>query len=240
VADSATVTGVDQAAAAVASTPAAARNRLPQPLRIGIFGGTFDPIHFGHLMIAEECRFALDLDQVLFVPAGDPPHKKGLPITPSADRVAMIERAIAGNSAFAMSRIDVDRAGPSFTVDLLATLRAELGSDVALWFVMGADSLADLLAWRDPARIIELARIAATNRPDAPMPDPRGFEDRLPGAIDRIDVVDVPALQIASSDLRRRVAAGQPIRYQVPDSVWDYVVARGLYRGTERRRRAHR
>ena len=200
--------------------------------RIGIFGGTFDPIHNGHLAAAEECRVALALDRVLFLPAGDPPHKRGLPISPVDERVAMIERAIAANDRFQLSRIDVDRAGPSYTVDTLEHLRAHWGVEARFWFIVGADSLADILTWRQPARLIQLARFVAVNRPGAPDPDPSSLEADLPGASERIDVVEMPDLAISASDLRDRVRAGRPIRYQVPDVVHAYIIERGLYRAS--------
>ena len=200
--------------------------------RIGIFGGTFDPIHNGHLAAAEECRAALALDTVLFLPAGDPPHKQGQLISTVADRVAMIERAIAGNDRFQLSRIDVDRAGPSYTVDTLEYLRIVWGDEAQFWFIVGADSLADILTWRAPDRLIQLARFVAVNRPGAPDPDPSSLEADLPGATQRIDVVEMPDLAISASDLRDRVRAGRPIRYQVPGVVHDYIAERGLYRAS--------
>jgi nicotinate-nucleotide adenylyltransferase len=202
---------------------------VPVP-RVGIFGGTFDPIHYGHLTAAEECRQALGLDVVLFMPAGDPPHKRGIALSPAVDRVTMVELAIAGNEAFRLSRVDVDRAGPSYSVAALDRLRAEWGPAAELWFVMGADSLAEILTWRDPARLLRLTRIAAVNRPGAPPPRPAELAARLPGAAERIDLIEIPDLAISGTALRRRVASGQTIRYQLPDAVERYVRERGLYR----------
>lgn len=204
--------------------------------RLGVLGGTFDPIHNGHLAIAEECRVALRLDLVLFLPAGDPPHKRGQRITPAAHRQAMVELAIASNPGFRLSRVDLDRPGLSFTVDSLERLRAHWGAEVELWFIVGADSLADIMTWRQPDRLIELARLAATNRPGAPPPDPSALEPLLPGATKRIDVVEVPGLEISGSDLRRRAAHGRPIRYQVPDDVGRYITEHALYTGARARR----
>jgi nicotinate-nucleotide adenylyltransferase len=197
--------------------------------RIGVLGGTFDPIHYGHLAAAEECRAALGLDLVLFMPAGEPPHKRGRDISPATDRVAMVELAIASNPHFRLSRIDVDHKGPSFTVRALEELRREWGSETQLWFVMGADSLAEILTWRDPERLLTLARVAAVNRPGAPDPEPAALEGALPGASSRIDVVEIPDLAISATDLRRRVATGRPVRYQLPEAVEDYVRQRKLY-----------
>ena len=198
--------------------------------RVGVLGGTFDPIHYGHLAAAEECRVALDLDVVLFMPASQPPHKRGLEISPADDRARMVELAIGSNPGFALSRIDLDRAGPSYTVGALEQLRRELGPEAQIWFVMGADSLADILTWREPARLIQLARLAVVNRPGAPDPAPERLEARLPGAGERIDVVEIPDLAISATDLRARVAAGRPIKYQLPEAVEQYVQERGLYR----------
>ncbi|HEY3111382.1 MAG TPA: nicotinate-nucleotide adenylyltransferase [Chloroflexota bacterium] len=198
--------------------------------RVGVLGGTFDPIHYGHLAAAEECRVALELDVVLFMPAGQPPHKRRLSVSSAVDRVRMVELAIGSNRHFALSRIDVDRAGPSYTVGALDQLRRELGPESQLWFVMGADSLADILTWREPERLLQLARLAVVNRPGAPDPAPERLEAELPGARARIDVVEIPDLAISATDLRRRVAKGRPIKYQLPEAVEQYVQERGLYR----------
>jgi len=198
--------------------------------RVGVLGGTFDPPHYGHLAAAEECRVALRLEVVLFMPAGQPPHKRGRPISPADDRVRMVELAIESNPRFALSRIDVDRAGPSYSVASLDQLRQELGPEAQLWFVMGADSLADILTWREPARLLQLARVAVVNRPGAPDPAPERLEVELPGARARIDVVEIPDLAISATDLRQRVAEGRPIKYQLPEAVERYIAARGLYR----------
>jgi nicotinate-nucleotide adenylyltransferase len=206
--------------------------------RIGVLGGTFDPIHYGHLSVAEECRFALGLDLILFLPAGNPPHKRGRRISPAADRVRMVELAIASNPLFRLSRIDVDRPGPSYTIGALEALQRQWGPEARLWFLMGGDSLADLLTWHRPERLLELARIAATNRPGAPRPDPRALETRLPGASKRIDLVEIPWLDISASALRERVAKGRPIKYQLPEPVERYVHEHGLYRPTPRRQAA--
>lgn len=202
-------------------------------VRVGIVGGTFDPIHYGHLALAEECRVVLGLDLVLFMPAGEPPHKRGRAISSAADRVAMVELAIASNPSFRLSRVDVDRGGPSFTVGALEELRREWGAEAQLWFVMGADSLAEILTWREPERLLRLARVAAVNRPGAPDPEPARLEGRLPGAASRIDVVEIPDLAISATDLRARVAAGRPITYQLPEPVEAYLRRRGLYARAE-------
>lgn len=198
----------------------------PTP-RLGLFGGTFDPIHLGHLIVAEEIRHALALDRVLFVPAGQPPHKRGQAISPAADRVAMTRLAIADNPAFELCLIDVERAGPSFTAELLAEVtRWRPGAD--LYFIMGEDSLAELPTWHAPERILAAARLAVATRPGATA-DLARLERLLPGLSERVVLVPTPEIGIAARDLRRRVATGRPIRYQVPAAVEEYIRARGLY-----------
>jgi nicotinate-nucleotide adenylyltransferase len=196
--------------------------------RIGVLGGSFDPIHLGHLIIAQEAAEALRLDTVLFLPTGIQPLKRGLPASPAADRVTMIERAIAGNPRFRLSRADVDHPGVSYTVDTLDRLRAEWGPATALWFIVGEDSLANLLAWRDPAGIIARARLAVAPRPDVTIPWP-ALERALPDLRARVDRLSTPLIAISATDLRRRSAAGRSIRYQVPEAVEAYIAERGLY-----------
>jgi nicotinate-nucleotide adenylyltransferase len=200
-------------------------------LRLGILGGTFDPIHYGHLVAAEECRVRLGLDVVLFVPAGQPPHKRGRVISPAEDRVEMVRLAIASNPGFQLSRIEVDRTGPSYTVDTLARLREEYGPAVQLYFVVGMDALSEILTWHHPARIVALCQVVAVTRPGFPGLDLADLEPEIPEARQRITLLEVPELRISASDLRRRVAAGLPIRYQVPEPVEEYIRRRGLYRG---------
>lgn len=202
------------------ATPSAA-------LRIGVFGGTFDPIHLGHLVAAEETRARLRLDQVLFVPARVPPQKVGNDISPAHHRVAMIRLAIASNPSFALSEVDIERPGTSYTVDTLRLLRDKWPL-AELYFIMGMDSLVDLLDWKDPHRIVQLARLAVVGRPgfDTPMSE---LERELPGIRERVEFVDAPHLEISSSDLRWRVRAGLPIRYQVPEPVETYIRENNLY-----------
>jgi nicotinate (nicotinamide) nucleotide adenylyltransferase/non-canonical purine NTP pyrophosphatase (RdgB/HAM1 family) len=200
--------------------------------RAGVFGGTFDPIHLGHLIGAQEAHAVLGLEQVLFVPAHLPPHKLGEPITADADRLAMLALAIADDPRFAISRIDLDRAGASFTVDMLTLLQRELGPEVALHFILGTDSLLELPSWHRPGDIIRLARLAVLNRP-GPAPDWAWLEAQVPGLGPAVDWVPIPDIGISATDIRHRVAAGRPIRYQVPAAVEDYIRAHGLY-GSER------
>lgn len=197
-------------------------------MRLGVFGGTFDPVHYGHLVAAEEVRYRLRLDKVLFVPAGMPPHKLDHDITPTRHRLAMLELAIASNPGFALSRVDIDRHGPCYTVDTLALLHEEYGPGTELFFLMGMDSLADLLTWKEPERLIRLAWIVAVGRPRF-QADVDELDKVLPGAAERICIVDTPLMEVSSSDIRQRVREGAPIRYQVPEAVEAYIRAHRLY-----------
>lgn len=197
-------------------------------MRLGVFGGTFDPVHYGHLVAAEEVRYRLRLDKVLFVPAGMPPHKLDHDITPTRHRLAMLELAIASNPGFALSRVDIDRHGPCYTVDTLALLHEEYGPGTELFFLMGMDSLADLLTWKEPERLIRLAWIVVVGRPGF-QADVDELDKVLPGAAERICIVDTPLMEVSSSDIRQRVREGAPIRYQVPEAVEAYIRAHRLY-----------
>ncbi len=199
-------------------------------MRLGVFGGTFDPVHYGHLVAAEEVRYRLRLDKVLFVPAGMPPHKLDHDITPTRHRLAMLELAIASNPGFALSRVDIDRHGPCYTVDTLALLHEEYGPGTELFFLMGMDSLADILTWKDPERLIRLAWIVVVGRPGF-QADVDELDKVLPGAAERICIVDTPLMEVSSSDIRQRVREGAPIRYQVPEAVEAYIRAHRLYVG---------
>lgn len=197
---------------------------------MGVLGGTFDPIHHGHLVAAEEVWAKLQLSCVLFVPAGQPPHKLGRVISPAVHRVAMIELGIAGSPHFLLSRVDVERAGPSYSVDMLAALQRQWGPAAELYFIIGFDSLADLLTWHDPARLVQLCHVVAVTRPGYRWYDLAGLEAAIPQARQRIEIVEIPQLDISSSDLRQRVAEGRPITYQVPRAVERYIEKQGLYK----------
>lgn len=206
--------------------------------RFGILGGTFDPVHYGHLAIAEEVYAALRLTRVLFVPAGQPPHKPERSITPVRHRLAMLKLALAGNPHFALSLVDVQRAGPSYTVETLRLLHQELGAEAELYFVIGADSLKDLPEWYDPGGILEQAMVVALPRPGYPEFSREllaRLEGRLPTLKGRLMTLDSLHLDISSTDLRRRVAEGRPIAYQVPESVEAYIHRHSLYHGAGRR-----
>lgn len=198
-------------------------------MRLGLFGGTFDPIHLGHLIIAEACREAMRLDLVLFVVAGVPPHKPG-GRTPVGDRIEMARIATAGHPSFEVSEIEAKGPGPNYSFETLeAVHRDRTGDD--LFFLIGADSLVDLPLWRRPDRIAELASIVVVNRPGVDPVVSASPPDLGPNARP-IERVAVPPIGIASNDLRRRVSEGRSIRYLVPRGVEAYIAEQGLYRGS--------
>ena len=199
-------------------------------MRLGVFGGTFDPPHYGHLAVAEEAAEQLDLGCVLFVPTGQPPHKPGAPVTPAAHRARMAEVAIADNPRFRLSCADVDRPGPSYTADLLALLRAEQGPATELYFICGMDMLASFLTWHEPARVITQCQLVAITRPGVAPVAVTALEAALPAARGRVHLLRAPGLDISGTALRARVAAGRSIRYLVPPTVAAYVREHGLYR----------
>jgi nicotinate-nucleotide adenylyltransferase len=198
-------------------------------MRLGIFGGTFDPVHFGHLLLAEQCRETCRLDEVWFLPSGSPPHKEGAGISAAAARAEMLELATAGHAAFSVSRMEFERTGATFTIDTLAQLRAENPSR-ELFFLIGGDSLDDFPKWREPGQIAELATIVAVNRGDQPAIDLAGVEAKLGEAVaSRIQVVTMPGVSLSASDIRRRVRTGKSIRYMTPAAVEVYIAQHKLY-----------
>ena len=200
-------------------------------MRIGIFGGTFDPVHLGHLIVAEQCREQGPLDQVWFVPSARPPHKLDRPLTPFLHRAEMLTLATAGHPAFRVEPLEKDRDGPSYTVDTLAELRHRHPDDEFL-LVVGSDTLVDLPHWREPVRIVEQAALLVVARPGTPLMSPEQLRAalRLPGqeAL-RQQVVHTPLIDISSRDLRRRAAEGRSLRYFVPRAVECYIHDKRLY-----------
>lgn len=194
--------------------------------RVGVMGGTFDPVHLGHLVAASEVAHRFSLDEVVFVPTGRPWQKADRDVTPAEDRYLMTVIATAPDPRFRVSRVDVDRAGPTYTVDTLRDLAAEYAAaavEVELFFITGADALAAIASWHDVDEALRLAHFVGVTRPGHVLVDP-GLPD---GAV---TLVEVPALAISSSDCRGRVSRGEPVRYLVPDGVVEYVAKRGLYR----------
>jgi nicotinate-nucleotide adenylyltransferase len=209
-------------------------------MRLGIFGGTFDPVHYGHLLVAEQCLEQCRLDQVWFLPAGIPPHKLEQTIAPGKARAEMLELAIAGHDRFRVDRRELERTDPCFTVDTLAALCAEDASR-ELYFILGADSLADFPTWREPRRILELACLAVANRGGGPVPDlgPLLAAVGRPSQVvqhagdwleSRVHGVAIPGTDISASDIRRRVRDGKSIRYMTPRAVECYIETHGLYK----------
>lgn len=200
-------------------------------MRIGIYGGTFDPIHFGHLLLADSCREQIPLDKVFFVPAGRPPHKRVTEVSPAVDRLAMLELAIFGEENFVVCRYEIDREEVSYTVDTVRWFR-ESWPDAELFLMMGADMWHDLPHWREPREICRLATPVAVCRPGTPEPNPDCLLPFLPedGLKRGFVRVDMPAIGISSSEVRARVAAGKSIRFRVPRAVEAYIATHQLYR----------
>lgn len=198
------------------------------PVRVGIMGGTFDPIHNGHLVAANEVADRYDLDEVVFVPTGRPWQKDDSEVSPAEDRYLMTVIATASNPRFRVSRVDVDRGGATYTVDTLRDMRREYGEKAELFFITGADALEKILTWKDAEQVFGLAHFVGVTRPGFPLSDAH-----LPR--DTVSLVQVPAMAISSTDVRERVAADKPIWYLVPDGVVQYIFKRRLYRGPAQR-----
>jgi nicotinate-nucleotide adenylyltransferase len=204
-------------------------------MRIGLFGGTFDPVHLGHLALVEACREGAGLHRVVLVVAGAPPHKAGRPITPAVHRVEMARLAAAGHPALSVDDRETRRAGPSYTIDTLREFRAECAPGDEVCWLIGADSLPELPSWRRAAEILDLAPVVTASRPGH---DVRAGLEAVAARLGReradrlaAGVVPMPLMGISSTDLRERAAAGRSLRYLVPDAVREYIEARGLYRG---------
>jgi nicotinate-nucleotide adenylyltransferase len=191
--------------------------------RLGVMGGTFDPIHHGHLVAASEVQSYFDLDEVIFVPTGHPWQKSDRVVSPAEDRYLMTVIATASNPRFTVSRVDVDRPGPTFTIDTLRDLRDQRGADVELFFITGADALAQILTWKDADILFELAHFVGVTRPGHALSG-----DGLPQQ--RVSLLEVPAMAISSTDCRARVHSGEPVWYLVPDGVVQYIAKHRLYR----------
>lgn len=192
--------------------------------RVGIFGGSFNPIHMAHLAAADDARAALGLDRVLFVPARVPPHKDGAALLDGEERAALLSIALQGAPGLELSRVDLDRDGPSYTVETIRIVRGSLPAGAEVFFLMGADSLADLATWRSPDEILRLAHVVVF---------PRLGHDlsTVPSEIrERVRVLDTPLLAISSEEIRQRIRAGRPTRFLLPDGVWRRIAERGHYR----------
>ena len=205
-----------------ASDPPGRYDPVMESRRIGVMGGTFDPIHHGHLVAASEVGYIFELDEVLFVPTGQPWQKEGREVSAAEERYLMTVIATASNPRFSVSRVDIDRPGPTYTIDTLRDLRAAAAPEDELFFITGADALASMLSWHDVEELFALAHFVGCTRPGHHL-----SEDGLPAG--KVSLVEIPALAISSSECRARVAVGEPVWYLVPNGVVQYIAKRHLY-----------
>jgi nicotinate-nucleotide adenylyltransferase len=199
-------------------------------MKLGLLGGTFDPIHVGHLVIAKEVRLRLALSEILFIPAGNPWLKSERTITPGEHRLEMVRLAISSHPHFTVSDIELKRPGPSYSVDTVSALREELGRDVGLYLIIGYDELSELSLWKEPVRLAEMCHIVGVKRPGYAKLNWHSLEQAVGGISSRVIVLDVPQLDVSSTQIRQRIATGLSIRYLVPEAVERYILEHGLYR----------
>jgi len=198
-------------------------------MKIGVLGGTFNPVHIGHLMVAEEARASLNLAEILLVPAGQPLLKLDYPVTPAEHRLQMLRLAIAGRPHFKVSTVEIERPGPSYTVGTIAELRVQYGSEDEIFFILGWDSLAQLPGWREPSRLIKMCYLVAVPRPGFQRPDLKALEDLIPGISERVLLLDKPQIDISASAIRELAAQGLSLRHLVPEPVEEYIRQHKLY-----------
>lgn len=198
-------------------------------MNIGVLGGTFDPIHWGHILVAEEVRARLNLAEVIFVPAGQPWLKERGLLVAAEHRVEMVRLAITNYPLFKLSTMEVERAGPSYTVDTITLLKAELGAKKELFFILGWDNLAQLPNWREPSRLIKMCFLVAVLRPGYPLPNPSSLEAAIPGLAPKLILLDKPGIDISATEIRNRVRQGLPIQHLVPEPVAEYIKQHKLY-----------
>ncbi|MFC1980729.1 nicotinate-nucleotide adenylyltransferase [Chloroflexota bacterium] len=208
---------------------AVVQNGSGRSMKIGVMGGTFDPVHAGHLIVAEEVRSQLNLAEIIFVPAGQPWLKINQFISPAEHRLRMLALAIADKAHFKLSTIEIERGGSTYTVETIAEQRGQLGDGDEIFFILGWDSLAALPQWREPPRLIKLCRLVAVPRPSYPLPDLKAMEALLPGVSERVVMMDKPEIDISSSEIRDRVKEGLSIHHLVPESVEKYIGEHRLY-----------
>lgn len=198
-------------------------------MRVGALGGTFDPIHLGHLQIAEEVRVKLDLARVLFIPAGQPRLRADQYLSPVADRLRMVELATAGNPYFHVCGNETRRSGPTYTVDTLTELRGSLGTGASLYFIVGVDILSRFHDWKEPERVLELCNLVVVTRPGHDDFDWPAWLRSFPQAVDRVTRLDTTMVDISGTEIRRRVGQGKSVRELVPGAVAEYIQERNLY-----------
>ena len=198
-------------------------------MKMGVLGGTFDPVHLGHLMMAEEARVSLDLSEIIFVPAGQPLLKPARPITPAEHRLQMLHLAIADRPYFKVSAMEIERPGPSYTVDTIDELRGQYGSKEEIFFILGWGSLAQLPEWREPSRLIKMCYLVAVPRPGFKRPNLEALEASIPGILQRVVFLDKTRVDISASAIRERAARGLPLRHLVPELVEEYIRKHKLY-----------
>jgi nicotinate-nucleotide adenylyltransferase len=200
-------------------------------MNIGVLGGTFDPVHNGHLIVAEVVRKRLNLAEVIFVPAGQPWLKADKPITPAKHRLQMLRLSLADRPYFKISTLEIERAGPSYTIDTIIELRSKINAGDELFFILGQDNLAQLPQWREPSRLIQLCYLVAVSRPGSPRPNLKTLEASLPGISQRVMLMDEPQVDISASEIRERVGWGLSICHLVPEPVNRYIKENRLYVG---------
>jgi nicotinate-nucleotide adenylyltransferase len=198
-------------------------------MRIGVLGGTFDPVHLGHLRIAEEVRLQLELRRLIFIPAGQPLLRAQGPLSSAADRLQMVDLAVAGNPAFQVCRSEIKRSGPSYTVDTLAELLQRLGTKTRLFFIVGVDVLDQFHRWKDPEQVLELCHLVVVTRPGHEGFDRCAWSARFPRAAEKLTLLSGLQIDISGTEIRRRAARGDSLRNLVPEPVEEYIRERGLY-----------
>jgi nicotinate-nucleotide adenylyltransferase len=199
-------------------------------MKVGILGGTFDPIHIGHLIVAEEARYQLGLGRVIFLPAGKPYFKKDRIVSTKNDRLEMIRLGIKDNPLFEVSEIELAREGPTYSIDSIKRLKKELGDNVQLCFLIGMDALADMHKWKHPAELIEICQVVGLTRAEYDAFDWAKIEGKMPGAMQKIKIIEVSKIGVSSTDVRMMVASGISVRYLVPDAVVRYIEEHKLYK----------